>query len=131
MTEDPADALALLGARVGKVEEQAARQATAALAGLLGVLAVSMLLFAAAQLDAVRDRDRAALLIRACAVGEGRIPESQAAWCEQALAGYRLSRAPVAADAVAGDSLGRWASSGSPGPWVPPTTTTLYPQPPE
>ena len=127
MSEDPTDTLELLTARLVEVEEQLARQATWTLAGVLAVLAVGLLLFGAASFDTASVQRRTAILLRVCAVGEARMAEGRAAWCEQRMAGFQLVRSAVAGDAVTVDSLETWAQARG---WVPPPTTTIYPDPP-
>ena len=127
MSEDPTDTLELLATRLVEVEEQLARQATWTLAGVLAVLAVGLLLFGAASFDTASVQRRTAILLRVCAVGEARMAEGRAAWCEQRMVGFGLVRSAVAGDAVTVDSLEQWAQTRG---WVPPPTTTIYPDPP-
>ena len=130
--EEPTDLLVALEARLAEVEAQATRRDTWTLVGLLGVLAVAMLLSGADQLALGQAQHRAVTLLRVCAVGAARIPEAQVAYCEQAVGpGYRVARAKVAGQAVRVDSLERWAATAARGAWVPPPTTTLYPEPPQ
>lgn len=128
MSEDPTDTLELLATRLVEVEEQLARQTTWTLVGLLGMLGVTLLLFAAASFDTASAQRQTAVLLRVCSVGAARMGEGRAAYCERYIHGFRLARAPIAEQAAAVDSLEQWAQARG---WAPPPTTTIYPEPPE
>jgi hypothetical protein len=67
-------------------------------------------------------------VINTCSVGAARLPEAQIAYCERAIPGFRRARSASAASALVNDSLRAWAKDKG---WVPPTTTTTYPDPPQ
>ena len=118
-------------ARVSAVEHKAAKATTRLTLGLLIVLAVAMALFLAIRVSVAQSRAETASYIRTvintCSVGAARLPEAQVAYCERAIPGFRRARSAAAASALVNDSLRKWAEGEG---WVPPTTTTLLPDPP-
>jgi hypothetical protein len=127
MIEEPAVTLELLAERLGQVENQQVRQATWTLVGILGVLTGTLVLFGLTALHVAQAQQHTAVLLRVCSVGAGRMPEGRVAWCERNIFGFRLARSSAAGDATADDSMREWAKAEG---WVPPTTTTTYPEPP-